>query len=233
VSLFGEEQHAAGLALIAAREWTEAERLVHEKAALGFYLSGHPYGAFAAELSQIVRLKLAALSPRREPVLIAGIVTALRVQTSRRGKMAFVTLDDGGGTAEIVVWNETFDAARALLREDELVIIEAKISVRGGGEDPQAQDLRIVADAVHDLASIRRRHARALRIVCNGSAKVDRLLELLAPFRNGACPVVVDYRNRGVGGELELPEEWRVSADEALIAQLREWVTPENVSVVY
>ena len=38
---------AAGHALVAAREWTEAERLVHEKAALGFYLSGHPYAAFA------------------------------------------------------------------------------------------------------------------------------------------------------------------------------------------
>ena len=42
--------------------------------------------------------------------MIAGIVTALRVQASRRGKMAFVTLDDGGGSAEIVVFNETFDA---------------------------------------------------------------------------------------------------------------------------
>ena len=35
--------------------------------------------------------------------------------------MAFVTLDDGQRPAEIVVFNETFDAARHLLREDQLV----------------------------------------------------------------------------------------------------------------
>jgi DNA polymerase-3 subunit alpha len=232
VSLFGEEQHAAGLALIAAREWTEAERLTHEKAALGFYLSGHPYGAYAAELSQLIRQPLAGLQPRRDPVLIAGIVTALRVQTSRRGKMAFVTLDDGQGSAEIVVFNETFDAARALLREDELVIVEAKVMQRVG-DDGQAQGLRVVAEAVHDLAAIRKRHAKAVRIVCNGNAQVDRLVELLAPFRNGPCPIVVEYRNRGIGGELELPEAWRVNADEALLARLREWTSPESVRVVY
>ena len=38
-------------------------------------------------------------------MLVAGIVTQLRVQASRRGKMAFVTLDDG--SAEIMVYNET------------------------------------------------------------------------------------------------------------------------------
>ena len=45
VSLFGDAVQDAGLALVATREWTEAERLQHEKAALGFYLSGHPYAS--------------------------------------------------------------------------------------------------------------------------------------------------------------------------------------------
>src|SRR4029077_11209594 len=110
---------------VAAREWTEAERLAHEKAALGFYLSGHPYAAFAQELSPLVRLPLPGLQPRKEAVLVAGIVMAVRVQSSRRGKMAIVTLDDGGAAVEIVVYNEIYDAARNALREDELVVIEA------------------------------------------------------------------------------------------------------------
>jgi DNA polymerase-3 subunit alpha len=232
VSLFGEEQHAAGLTLIAAREWSEAERLTHEKTALGFYLSGHPYGAYAVELAQLVRQPLGSLAPKREPVTIAGIVTALRVQASKRGKMAFVTLDDGCGSAEVVVFNETFDAARALLREDQLVIMEVKIMQRIS-DDGQLQALRVVAETVCDLATIRKRHAKTLRLACNGSAAVDRLFELLAPFRNGSCQIIVEYANRGIGGEIELPLTWRVDPDEALIAQLKEWLTPENVRVMY
>jgi DNA polymerase-3 subunit alpha len=232
VSLFGEEQHAAALELTATREWSEAERLAHEKASLGFYLTGHPYASYAAELAPVIRQPLAALQPKREPVLLAGIVTALRVQTSRRGKMAFVTLDDGQGSAEIVVFNETYDAARTLLREDQLVIVEAKVGHRVS-EDNQVQGLRITAESVCDLPTFRKRNAKGLHLACNGGANAQRLFELLAPFRNGSCPIVVEYRNRGVGGELELPDGWRVNPDDALIAQLRDWLAPENVRVVY
>ncbi len=232
VSLFGEEAHAAAMTLVPAREWAEAERLTHEKAALGFYLSGHPYRSHAAELAPLVRTSLANLAPRKEAVMIAGIVTALRVQSGKRGKIAFVTLDDGDASVEIVVWNETFDTARPLLREDELVIVEARVSPRMT-DDGQQTGLRVVADAVHDLASIRRRYAKGLRIACNGGASAQRLHEMLAPFRNGQCPIVVEYRNNGRVGELELPDAWRVTPDNALIAQLAEWLAPENVRVMY
>ncbi|NDP43342.1 MAG: DNA polymerase III subunit alpha, partial [Aromatoleum sp.] len=229
VSLFGED---AGQALAVAREWTEPERLVHEKASLGFYLTGHPYTAYADELASLVRQPLSNLQPKKEPVLIAGIVTALRAQTSRRGKMAFVTLDDGQGSAEVVVFNETWDAARALLREDQLVVIEAKIMQRTG-EGGEMQGLRVIAEQVYDLAAIRKRYAKSLRLACNGGANAERLFELLAPFRSGSCPIVVEYRNQGIGGEMELPQSWRVDPDEALLARLRDWLMPENVRVVY
>ncbi len=231
VSLFGDEPGSA-LTLAAVRDWTEAERLANEKLALGFYLSGHPYHSHAAELAPLVRTTLANLVPTRETVRLAGIVTALRVQTSRRGKMAFVTLDDGEGSAEIVVFNETFDAARTLLREDQLVIVEARIQQRVT-DDGQVQGLRVVAETLCDLATLRKRHAKALRIACNGAANADRLFELLSPFRNGTCPIVVEYRNHGLGGEIELPEGWRVNPDDQLIAQLKDWLAPEDVRVVY
>jgi DNA polymerase-3 subunit alpha len=146
--------------------------------------------------------------------------------------MAFVTLDDGEAQAEVVVFNETFDAARSLLREDQLVIVEAKITPRMG-EGGEMQGMRVSAEAVFDLPTLRKRHARVLRLACNGGADAKRLYELLAPFRPGILPIVVEYRNHGVAGELELPDEWRVNPDETLIAQLAEWLAPENVRVVY
>jgi DNA polymerase-3 subunit alpha len=232
VSLFGEATPERLPALDAAREWSEAERLAHEKAALGFYLSGHPYAAFAAELAPLIRQPLSNLQPRKEPTLLAGIVTALRVQSGKRGKMAFVTLDDGQGVVELVVYSETLDAVRSLLREDELVIVEAKISQRVG-DDGQVQGLRVVVDQVFDLPAIRKRLAKGLRLSCNGAADAARLAELLSPFRNGTCPIVVEYRNRSVGGEVELPAAWRVHPDEQLIAKLKAWLAPENVRVIY
>ncbi len=232
VSLFGGEIASPGSALIATREWTDADRLVQEKAALGFYLSGHPFAGYAAELAPVVRTSLAALGPRHDRVLVAGIVTALRVQSSRRGKMAFVTLDDGKGRAEIMVYSETFEAARPLLREDQLIVMEVKVSARMS-DDGEQQGMRVIAETVLDLAAFRRRWAKGLRLACNGNASAARLAEILQPFRSGEKPVTIAYRNARVGGEVELPDEWRVKLDDSLIEALGEWLKPENVQVVY
>ncbi len=97
----------------------------------------------------------------------------------------------------------------------------------------RSQGLRIVAEAVHDIAAIRKRYAKSLRLACNGGADAERLAEMLTPFRDGSCPIVVEYRNGGVGGELELPEAWRVNLEDPLLARLKDWLAPENVRVVY
>jgi DNA polymerase-3 subunit alpha len=232
VSLFGEETSGPAVSLVVTRDWTDAERLQHEKSAIGFYLSGHPFAAYAAELSTVTRTTIANLAPRQDRVLVAGIVTQMRVQASRRGKMAFVTLDDGHGSAEMMVYNETFDAARALLREDQLVIAEVKVTQRMT-DDGELQGLRIIAETVYDLATIRRMRAKGLKLACNGNASAATLAEILAPYRPGDKPIIVSYRNERFGGEVELSPDWRVNLDDALIDRLREWLAPENVQVVY
>ncbi len=232
VSLFGEDAAGPAVGLVATREWTDAERLQHEKAAIGYYLSGHPFAGYAAELSALVRTTIAGLAPRQERVLVAGIVTQLRTQTGRRGKMAFVTLDDGHGSAEIMVYNETYDAVRPLLREDQLVVAEVRVTPRMT-EDGEVQGLRIVAENLYDLATIRRKHAKGVRIACNGNASASALAEILQPHRPGDKPVTVSYANERVGGEVVLSDAWRVNLDDALIDRLREWLAPENVRVVY
>ncbi|MCC6193557.1 MAG: DNA polymerase III subunit alpha [Burkholderiales bacterium] len=232
VSLFGEETSGAEVSLVATRDWTDAERLQHEKAAIGFYLSGHPFAAYAAELATVTRTTLASLAPRQERVLVAGIVTQMRVQTSRRGKMAFMTLDDGHASAEILVYNEAYDGARALLREDQLVIADVKVAQRMG-DDGEAQGLRIIAESVYDLATLRRTRAKRLKLACNGNASAATLAEILAPYRPGDKPIVVSYCNDRIGGDVELSPDWRVNLDDALVERLREWLRPENVQVVY
>ena len=232
VSLFGDAAAAPAHVLVETRDWTEAERLQHEKAALGFYLSGHPYAAYAAELAPIVRTALSDIQPRAERYLIAGIVTAQRVQNGRRGKVAFVTLDDGKGSAEVVVFGEVYDAARAMLREDALVVIEVKVTVRMG-DDGEVQGLRVLAEQVYDLTAVRKRWGKRLKVSCNGNASAEHLAEILAPFRSDGLPVVVHYVNASVEGDVELSDAWRVAPDDALIARLADWLAPENVQVVY
>ncbi|MDP1613207.1 MAG: DNA polymerase III subunit alpha [Sulfuritalea sp.] len=208
--------------------WSEREQLMNEKPALGFFFSGHPYHAYANELTAFVKRRLGQLGPQREPVLLAGVVMSTRTQMTRRGKMAVVVLDDGTTQLEVTVFNELWDAERAKIKEDELLLVEGKVQ-----KDDYSGGLRITADKLYTLAEARGRFARGLRLTMNGGSDAKRLQTLLSPFRNGPCPVRLAYRNGDATAELPLPDNWRVRLDDALLAGLTDWLKAENVKVIY
>jgi DNA polymerase-3 subunit alpha len=208
--------------------WDERERLLNEKQALGFFLSGHPYNSFRAELSAFIRRGLGQIEPGKDACLLAGIVVSTRTQMTRRGKMAIVMLDDGSAQVEVSVFNELFEAERAKIREDDVLVIEGRVQ-----RDDFTGGLRVVADKLLTLGEARSRHARQLRLSMNGGASAEKLRALLAPFRDGPCPVRVRYRNRRAECELPLGDAWRVRLDDELLDGLKEWLSEGNVEVLY
>jgi DNA polymerase-3 subunit alpha len=233
VSLFGAEEIAAGRPQpVAAPRWTERERLLQEKACLGFFLSGHLYNSYRKEVSAFVRGNLAGLHSGCEPQAIAGIIVSTRQQNTRRGKMAIVLIDDGTAQVEVSVFNEQFEAHRGILVDDELLVVQGKVA-----RDDFSGGLRIIADRLMDITASRAQFARAMRINLNGeganAANAGKLKLLLAPYRNGRVPVTVRYNNGEAECEMPLGDAWRVKLEEGLVSSLGEWLKPENVQVLY
>ena len=54
------------------------------------------------------------------------------------------------------------------------------------------------------------------------------LLALLSPYRNGACPVRIAYRNADAACELQLGENWRVQLHDTLLLTLGECLGEGN-----
>jgi DNA polymerase-3 subunit alpha len=155
--------------------------------------------------------------------------------------MVIVNLSDGTATQELTVYNEVFDQHRDLVKEDAVIVVEAKVrSVRRSiGEEGEAVFTRITAERIYDVAGARSRFARGVRLSMNGevsqagAAASATLKSLLEPYRNGPCPVAVCYRNGGASVEMQLGDNWRVNLDDALMKSLAEWLRPENVEVLY
>jgi len=236
--LFDTPDSAGGMApsethYLEVPRWSERELLLNEKQALGYFFSGHPFNAYAAEVAAFAKRRLGDLAPQREPTVLCGVVLGVRTQMSRRGKMAIVTLDDASAQVEVSVFNELWDAARGKIKEDELLVVEGKVS-----RDDFSGGLRVVADNLLTLAEARARYVRMLRLSLNGQTNrgtAGRLLALLTPYRatDGACPVRIRYRNADAETELALPTAWRVRLDDRLLEELDDWLTPENVKLVY
>jgi DNA polymerase-3 subunit alpha len=162
---------------------------------------------------------------------MAGVVAQARMQMTRRGRMMVVTLDDATAQVEITVFNELFEKSRDKIKEDALLVVAGKVQ-----RDEFSGGLRVGADELLDLESLRGRFAARLRIAMNGEADARRLQQLLAPYRTaggGACQVVVAYRNATAACEVALGDTWRVRPDSRLLAELGAWLTPENVQLIY
>jgi DNA polymerase-3 subunit alpha len=232
-SLFGE----AGVAeveregLLEAQPWDLKQRLVEEKVALGFNISGHLFSVYEGELTGLPRQALAQLAPAEHPVLVAGIVVEARPQMTRRGRMMVVRLEDRSAQVEVSVYSELLDAQRDRIRTDALLLVRGKVQ-----RDMMTGGTRVVADELLDLPAVRARYAARLCLAMNGQADAQRLKELLAPYRTAegpACPVVIHYENDSASCDVALGAAWRVRPDERLISDLQAWLAPENVQVVY
>jgi len=252
VSLFGgaDAPAAERPQLVECAPWDERQRLAEEKAALGFYFSGHPFTAYRAEVQHFCRTTLARISPAgggdegNRTVLLAGIVDSIRWQRTGTGRMLIVNLGDGTAVQEITVYTEVFEQCRSLIREDALLLVEAKVRQfrRSGGEEGEETVTRISAERIYDLAGARTKYGRGLRLSMNGevsgsgaraAAGAAKLRQLLAPYRNGPLPVQIRYRTGGAECEVRLGDEWRIKPDQALLESLEEWLKAENVEVVY
>ena len=137
-------------------EMSEKELLSMEKEMLGIYVSGHPLekirnqiiattnisSAQMKEIDEInsisedegnsdIRVKERNRFVDGQEVKIAGIITSVKKKYTKNNKiMAFITLEDLYGSVEIIVFEPTYLKAQNILVEENIVIIDGRLSVR-------------------------------------------------------------------------------------------------------
>ena len=217
------------------KPWSPEQALIEEKAALGFYLSGHPFLNAKQHVSQFVRGSLADLTPQDQPKLMAGIVVGVRVRMTQRGKMAIVTIDDAIARVDVVVGSEMLNQSAHLIKEDTLLVIEGRVS-----HDEFSGGIRVNARKLYDLAAARSNYASMLKISCNGQSDAAKLTAILNPYKRKNtdsdkkwCPVKIEYHNAKSQVSVMLGDAWRVELHDELLQHLTDWLSKENVKILY
>jgi DNA polymerase-3 subunit alpha len=215
-------------------EWDDDQRLACEKQTLGLYLTGHPINKYLDELAQFTSARITELKPTHDQtVVVAGLIIAIRTMNTRRGdRMAFITLDDRSGRIELAVFADTYQRYRDLLVKDKLLVVEGEVSV-----DDYTGGYRMSARSVYDINQAREHFAKRLLVSVDaqqaGNGFVNDLQHTLQPFREGECPVVIDYQRPDARAEIPLGKEWKVNPTDELLHRLRELAGDEKVNIVY
>ena len=225
-----------------AEVWTDRERLEAEKQTLGLYLTGHPIGQYEEELKNITHGRIATLLSEAErargrmEARVAGLVIEIRTRQTKQGKnMGFAVLDDRTGRLEIAAFSNTYEQYRDIFVKDELLIAEGALNI-----DDFTGTLRLTAEKMYNIEQARAAFARCLTFEwhCRDESIdtqvfVSTLHEILNPFKNGDCPVVIQYFSKEATTKLQLGEQWRVRVSDELILRLQRCSYIKAVEVKY
>jgi DNA polymerase-3 subunit alpha len=212
---------------------TARERLGGEKDTLGLYLTGHPIDEYEDELKHMLPQRIVDLRADKEKSTVYGMVVGMRVLKNKRGdSFAFITLDDKSGRLELSVWAEQFDMYRNILNKDALLVVKGAVS-----EDSYTGGLKMVAESIQSIYEARCSKLEKLRISVAkadiGNGWVNDFHNSLNDYKDGSCPVVLDYAHPTAAGQFILGEQWRVQPKDELIARLKEQFGSNNVNLDY
>jgi len=163
--------------LVAALPWGVKERLTQEKTAVGFYLSGHLFDEVAQEVRRFAKRPIEELLETREPQLLAGIVTDMRVVNGQRGKLALFKLDDKSGAIEARVDEGLINTHKYWFKEDALVIAMGKVQA-----DRFSGGMQFTITQMWDLEQARCRFGRYLRVAVKADGRAPDVAQLLREF---------------------------------------------------
>ena len=230
----GQAVQAKTTQYVETGEWEDEIRLNGEKETLGLYLTGHPIDRYESELKDIITSKIVDLNPTsNKTIIVAGLVVAIRTMNTRRGdKMAFVTIDDRSGRVELAVFSEPFAQYRDVLAKDRLVVVEGEVSI-----DDYTGGVKMSAQKIYDINRAREIFAKRLMLTVDHTKAANgfagSLMQILNPFKQGHCPVYIEYQGQGAKARLKLGREWQVSPTDELIHRLHELAGKEWVKVEY
>ncbi|MEO3713576.1 DNA polymerase III subunit alpha [Roseateles flavus] len=190
--------------LVSVAPWSIKEKLSLEKTAIGYYLSGHLFDQSGEEVRRMVRRRIADLTDSREPVLVAGIVSDMRIINGNRGKVAIFKLDDKTDVIESVANEELINSAKGILADDELIIVSGKVQ-----NDRFSGGLRMNIQAVWDLAGARARFGKFLRLAVNGT--VPPVQEVVKTWPPKVVETEQGTLTHGLGLRLSLKREGAVA----------------------
>jgi len=154
VGLFDvEDSHGSSKnepALENASQWGVREKLTHEKAAVGFHLSGHLFEEAQSELRLFLKTKLSDLSESKEPQWVTGIVRDERTINTAKGRLTLFLLDDMSASLEVSADDAVFTKFKHLIKEDFLLVARVKVQV-----DRRSASLRLILLEAMDLTQAR------------------------------------------------------------------------------
>ena len=191
------------------KEFEDKELLSMEKEMLGIYISGHPLAKIREQIikaTNIDTMKMAEIKEELDNtgntsryndgqfVKYAGIISNIKKKYTKNNKlMAFATIEDLYGQAEVIIFENAYTNAANLLVNDSIVLVDGRLSIR---ED---DGVKIVAREIKELSEVENKQ-KILKIDIthldeNTKSKLRGALKFFSGEKNNTPVQVINGEN--------------------------------------
>jgi DNA polymerase-3 subunit alpha len=256
--MFGSSEEPdlhANVHIVEVDDWDDELRLANEKETLGLYLTGHPISRYKNELRRFTECRLSKvpqLVPESErnggyggyrkkdkkQYCLAGLLISMSVRKTKSGnKIVTGKLDDSTGRVDVVLYEDVFEQYSNALVKDKVCVVVGAVSY-----DDFNATYAINASTVYTMTQAREKFARGVQIKfdrskANGNWSDTRvtqqLSEVLHTYRDGNCPVNIEYNSGSDISQFVLGEEWNVVPSDDLLIRLDKVFGQEYVEIMY
>ncbi|WP_022851154.1 DNA polymerase III subunit alpha [Limisalsivibrio acetivorans] len=196
-----EEDEAADESFPDVEEMPENELLQFEKEVLGFYVTNHPLATFSNVLDTFTKPVSELLTSDDDTFAIAGgIVKNVKnhITKTKQERMAFVTLEDMHGELDVLVFPKTYAECRRYLEEDNIIVVQGRISVKD-------ERTSFIAEEIYNVDETLAKLSDRITIKVNPVGFTpDRIMKLKDIFKRNAGTVPVML-------EVEMPSKYSVT----------------------
>ena len=225
-------------------EFSAQELMAMEKETTGLYLSGHPMDGYrelarasgAIQISRIMDDFAQEEGPTRfsdgQKVRLAGVVTSSKTKTTKKNTlMAYVMLEDGTGSMEMLCFTRVLEQYGSYLKEGQVISVSGTLSVRDE-KAPQlmcdfARPLTGTAqgETAADSAPQTDRRTLYLKMPSLDCPEMEMFKKILFLFEGGSNPVRIRLADTGklIGTTCNLQD--------SLIREMKARLGEENVVV--
>ena len=225
-------------------EFSAQELMAMEKETTGLYLSGHPMDGYrelarasgAVQISRIMDDFAQEEGPTRfsdgQKVRLAGVVTSSKTKTTKKNTlMAYVMLEDGTGSMEMLCFTRVLEQYGSYLKEGQVISVSGTLSVRDE-KAPQlmcdfARPLTGAAqgETAVDSAPQTDRRTLYLKMPSLDCPEMEMFKKILFLFEGGSNPVRIRLADTGklIGTTCNLQD--------SLIREMKARLGEENVVV--
>jgi DNA polymerase III subunit alpha len=174
-------------------EWPQSELLAAEKELLGFYVTGHPLTPYLPLLEKyaLTNTSTVAQLENRALTRLGGLIGAVQQGISKKSNKpyAMVTIEDIGGSIQMLCMNENYDKCRELLVPGTPILVVGEVNNSEDKPKLFPQEIMRLEDAPKKYTKQVHLRLQTAHLTADGLEAVHQL----TTAHRGKCPLFLCF----------------------------------------